>query len=415
MILFGLLAGPVFHIVQPGQVLGLGAILGTIALIIILYDAGIDFNPRQAREVGTAGLLLAIGSYTIAVGVLFAIGWYAFAGGDVLIALLFALCLGGVSGAVVLPIARRLHFAPAVRDTLHLDMAVEDTISVLAVSVLLAVVASPNGGWTSVVPQVLLPLPVAIAFGVLGGFVAIEFLSRWQRRVYAGLATMGILFLVYGATQDLGGSGIMAALIMGVVLGNDAFFRRWLPRSTGRDFAFDPSVRQVHNEIAFVLRAIFLVILGVLVPFQPLGIIAAVAVIAIPFVLLGSRRWFLGRLEGRRLMEAGNARRLAGLYGRGLTNAVLLVLVIAVLPSAQSILLPAFLIIIGTDIIMTVLVFLEPVPEDSAPRAGGGLSDPLDPFRAAAYPPVEARPDTAPALPSPRPTQELPESPPEPG
>jgi len=415
LILFGLLAGPVFHIVQPGQVLGLGAILGTIALIIILYDAGIDFNPRQAREVGPAGLLLAIGSYTIAVGVLFAVGWYAFAGGDVLVAILFALCLAGVSGAVVLPIARRLRFAPVVRDTLHLDMAVEDTISVLAVTVLLAVVASPNGGWTSVVPQVFLPLPVAIAFGVLGGFAAIEFLSRWQRRVYAGLATMGILFLVYGATQSLGGSGIMAALIMGVVLGNDAFFRRWLPRSTGRDFAFDPSVRQVHNEIAFVLRAIFLVILGVLVPFQPLGIIAAVAVIAIPFVLLLSRRWFLGRLEARRLMEAGNARRLSGLYGRGLTNAVLLILVIAVLPSAQSILLPAFLIIIGTDIIMTVLVFLEPVSEDSAPPAGGGLSDPLDPFRAAAYPPGEAQCDTAPALPSPRPTQELPETLPDPG
>ena len=82
---------------------------------------------------------------------------------------------------------------------------------------------------------------------------------------------------------------------------------------------------------------------------------------------------------------------------------------------AIVLILTAFLIIIGTEIIMTVLVFLEPVPEDSAPRAGGGLSDPLDPFRAAAYPPVEAQSDTAPALPSPRPTQELPDSPPEPG
>jgi NhaP-type Na+/H+ or K+/H+ antiporter len=385
-------------------------------LIIILYDAGIDFNPREAREVGSAGLLLAIGSYTIAVGLLFAIGWYAFAGGDVLVAVLFALCLGGVSGAVVLPIARRLHFAPVVRDTLHLDMAVEDTISVIAVTALLAVVASPNGGWASVVPQVLLPLPLAIAFGVLGGFVAIEFLSRWQRRVYAGLATMGILFLIYGATQSLGGSGIMAALIMGVVLGNDAFFRRWLPRSTGLDFAFDRSVRQVHNEIAFVLRAIFLVILGILVPFQPLGIIAAVAVIAVPFVLLLARRWFLGRLESRKLVEAGNARRLSGLYGRGLTNAVLLILAILVLPAVQSILLPAFLIIIGTDIIMTVLVFLEPVSEGSAPPAGLGLSDPLDPFRAEAAGPREAaHPDTALPVPAPRPSQELPDPPPEGG
>ncbi len=373
LILFGLLAGPVFHLVQPGQVSELGAVLGTVALIIILYDAGIDFNPREARAVGPAGLLLGVGSYALALGVLFVVALFAFASGNVLIAVLFALCLAGASGAVILPIARRLGFSPVVRDTLHLDMAIEDTLSVLAVTVLLTIVTTQNPGWTSIVPEVLLPLPVAIAFGVLGGFVAIEFLSRWQRRVYAGLATMGILFVVFGATQSLGGSGVMAALIMGVVLGNDAFFRRWLPRSSGRDFAFDPAVRQVHNEIAFVLRAIFLVILGILVPFQPLGISAAVAVVALPFLLLLERRWLLGRMEKRSFLEAGNARRLASLYGRGLTNAVLLILVIEALPSVQSILLPAFLIIIGTDIVMTVLIFLEP-PVDVKASGGDGES-----------------------------------------
>lgn len=381
LILFGLLAGPVFHLVQPSQVSELGAILGIVALIIILYDAGIDFNPKEARSVGLAGIVLGVGSYALAAGILFGVGLYAFAGGNVLIAVLFALCLAGVSGAVILPIARRLGFSSAVRDALHLGMAIEDTLSVLAVTVLLSVVATQDTSWTSIVPQVLLPLPVAAGFGVLGGFVAIEFLARWQRRVYAGLATMGILFVVYGATQSLGGSGVMAALIMGVVLGNDAFFREWLPRSPGRDFAFDPAVRQVHNEIAFVLRAIFLVILGILVPFQPLGIGAALVVVALPFILLFVRRWYLARMEGGGLLESGYAKRLSNLYGRGLTNAVLLILVIEAIPAAESILLPAFLIIIGTDVLMTVLVSLEPTREPAAPGGTGGIADPVDPFR----------------------------------
>lgn len=402
LILFGLLAGPVFHLVQPGQVSELGAVLGTVALVVILYDAGIDFNPKEARAVGTAGLLLAVGSYALAAGVLFVVGLYAFANGNLLTAVLFALCLAGASGAVILPIARRLGFPPVVRDTLHLDMAIEDTLSVLAVTVLLSVVTTQNPGWQSVVPEVLLPLPVAIAFGLLGGFIAIEFLSRWQRRTYAGLATMGILFVVYGASAALGGSGVMAALIMGIVLGNDAFFRRWMPRTARTDFAFDPAVRQVHNEIAFVLRAVFLVILGILVPFQPLGIIAAVAIVALPFVLLFARRWFLGRLETRRLIEPGNARRLSNLYGRGLTNAVLLILAIEAIPSMEPLLLPAFLIIIGTDVIMTVLVFLEPVTPTAG--VGGNLTDPVDPFRPVPSP-------TAPALPSAPPPADLPEAP----
>lgn len=411
LILFGLLAGPVFHLVQPGQVAELGAILGTVALVIILYDAGIDFNPKEARAAGSAGVLLGVGSYALGVAILFVVGLYAFAGGNVEIAVFFALCLAGVSGAVVLPIARRMGFTPVVRDTLHLDMAIEDTLSVLAVTVLLSVVLTQNPSWTSVVPEVLLPLPVAIAFGVLGGFVAIEFLSRWQRRTYAGLATMGLLFVVYGATEVVGGSGVMAALIMGVVLGNDAFFRRWLPRTSGGgDFAFDPAVRQVHNEIAFVLRAIFLVILGILVPFQPLGIIAAVAVVALPFLLLLARRWFLARLERKKLLEGGNARRLSTLYGRGLTNAVLLILAIEAVPAIQSILLPAFLIIIGTDVVMTVLVFLEPEsPASEGSEGVGGVSDPLGPFQL-----NPASPTEAPPLPPAR-SPGLPETPAPPG
>jgi NhaP-type Na+/H+ or K+/H+ antiporter len=406
LILFGLLAGPVFHLVQPGQVSELGGVLGTVALVVILYDAGIDFNPKEARAVGTAGVLLSVGSFALAFGVLFVVGLYAVAGGDLLIALLFALCLAGVSGAVVLPIARRLGFSPTIRDTLHLDMAIEDTLSVLSVTVLLSVIATQNPGWTSIVPQVLLPLPEAIAFGVLGGFIATEFLSRWQRRTYAGLATMGILFVVYGATEGLGGSGVMAALIMGVVLGNDAFFRRWLPRSSGQDFAFDPAVRQVHNEIAFVLRAIFLVILGILVPFQPLGIVTAIAVVALPFLLLLARRWLLMRLEHRTLVEPGNAARLSNLYGRGLTNAVLLILAIEALPAMQSVLLPAFLVIIGTDVVMTVLVFLEPNPDAIVSGGGGGVSDPLDPFRPRGTPLSSGEADARPPPPLPRPPPE---------
>ena len=381
LILFGLLAGPIFGIVQPGQVAALGGILGTAALVIILYDAGIDFNPKEARAVGTTGLVLGLGSFAIAFAVLFLVGWYTVAGGDLLITTLFGLCLAGVSGAVVLPIARRLGFPPTERDSLHLALAIEDTISVLAVTTLLTVVTTQDPSWMTVVPQVLLPIPLAVGFGVLGGFIAIEFLSRWQRRVYAGLATMGALFVVYGITEGLGGSGIMAALVMGVILGNDAFFRRWLPRSSGRSFAFDPMVRQVHNEIAFVLRAIFLVILGILVPFQPIGLIAAIAIVALPFLLLFARRWLFARLERGELFGAGQGRPLASLYGRGLTNAVLLILAIQILPAVQSVLLPAFLIIIGTDVLMTVLVFVEPPVTSPKPVGGREPPDPFGIFR----------------------------------
>ena len=376
LILFGLLAGPIFHIVSPAQITELGAILGTAALIVILYDAGIDFNIRDLRTVGPSGALFAFGSFGLAALLLFAVAYGIFAPGDWTTSILFALALAGVSGAVTLPIAQRLGFPGTLPSLLGLEFAIEDTLAVLSVTILVAILAT-GGGWSEVVPAVVLPLPLAIAFGLVGGFVAIQFLSRWQNRTFAGLAMMGLLFVVYAGAQSLDGSGIMAALVMGIVLGNDAFFRRWLPRSSREIFLLDPTVRQVHNDIAFVLRALFLVFLGILVPFQPLGVLAIAAVIALAVALLLLRRYFFlqGAQHGR--IPAEFVDRLAGLYGRGLTNAVLLILAIDLLPAGPSaglhaVLLPAFLIIIGTDIAMTVLVFLGSPPDPVAARPAMG-------------------------------------------
>ena len=359
LILFGLLAGPVFHIVNPNQVTELGAIVGTVALVIILYDAGIDFNAHEARSVGAAGLLAAVLSFGVSVAVLFVAAFLFLTNFDLLTSIVFALALAGISGAVTIPLAYRVVLSAPSRDTLNLELAVEDTLGVLSVTVLLSILASPNAGIGAIVPKVLLPLPLAIVFGVLGGLAAIEFLARWQQRVYAGLAVMGLLLVVYAGTQYLDGSGIFAALVMGVVLGNDAFFHRWLPRTTPSHFAFDPSVRQVHNDIAFVLRALFLVILGVIVPIQPLGIMMAATAVALPFVLLLVRRYVLVELGSRQWISPKESRRLAGLYGRGLTNAVLLILAVALIPAMNSLLFPALIVIIGTDVLMTAHVFLD--------------------------------------------------------
>ncbi|MEM0128825.1 MAG: cation:proton antiporter [Thermoplasmata archaeon] len=402
LILFGLLAGPIFHLVTPGQVEHLGAILGAAALVLILYDAGIDFNIRDLRSVGLAASAVAFASFAASTLALMAVAYLVLAPGQLLPSVLFALSLAGVSGAVVLPVALRLGFPDPWPVMLGLEYAIEDTVAVLSVTILVSVVAR-GGGLGEVVPAVLLPLPLAIAFGLLGGFVGIQFLSRWQSRTYAGLATMGVLFLVYAAAESLDGSGIMAALIMGIVLGNDAFFRRWLPRSSRRTFAFDPSVRQVHNDIAFVLRALFLVILGILVPFQPLGWIAVGAVVGLPIVLLIVRRALLRAAANSGRIPSGLVGRFAGLYARGLTNAVVLILAIDLLPVAssaalQNLLLPAFVIIVGTNIAMTVLVAIGPGP--AAPPAGPS-GRPVTPYARMLLEPIPPRSPAAEETPAP--------------
>lgn len=392
LIAFGLIAGPVLGLVRAPQVVTAGAVLGTAALIIILYDAGIDFNAIEARAFAGRAILFALGSFAAATGLLFAFAYFLLTGGNVALSALFALALGGISGAVIIPIAHRIGLPESLKGTLHLDAAIEDAVAVLAVTILVSVMVGSGTGPGQIALEILLPIPIAVLAGVAGGVAALQFLARWQRRSYAGLATMGLLFLVYGLTQAVDGAGIIAALIMGVIIGNEPLIRRWMRVPEADSFAFDPSVRGVHNEVAFLLRALFLVVLGILVPFQPLGILAVVCVLALPFLLLFTRRAIARRMETSGRFEPGSGRPLADLYGRGLTNAVLLIVPLALVPSVSTILLPGFLIIIATDIIMTVLIFLE--------EPGSGTTARL--ARAAppgARPPLPAEPEPdSPAL-----------------
>lgn len=44
LILFGLLLGPIFHLVEPSRFAGIAPIFSSIALLIILLDGGMNLN-----------------------------------------------------------------------------------------------------------------------------------------------------------------------------------------------------------------------------------------------------------------------------------------------------------------------------------------------------------------------------------
>lgn len=365
LIALGFAAGPLFHLIPPGPILTLAPLVGTAALVIILYDAGLDMNARLVRPFATSAVLFALTSWAIGFGLLFGVSLLLFAPGQVDPSLIFAVAFACTSGAVVIPIASRLIADSGLRAYVHLDGAIEDTLSIVGLSVLLTVLAATPGHLSRTVAlSVLLPLPVAIGIGLVGAILARQFLDRWQDRPFALIALLGILLVVYAVAEALGGAGVFAVLVLGIVIANEYWIRgvlaRWRGRRAARPFELGSGFRRMQGEFSSLLRAVFLFMIGVIVPLQPLALGAIAAVIVLPVALFYLRRLLAMEVARRGTIQPTGADHLGALYGRGLTNAVLLVLPLAIFPALQGLLLPGFILIVGTNILMTLRLFSLP-------------------------------------------------------
>ena len=202
-----------------------------------------------------------------------------------------------------------------------------------------------------------LPVPVGIAVGVVGGLIWRQFLATWQDEPYAALATLGFVLAVYVTADFLGGSGILAALALGIVLANGSAFQRWV--GVAPPLRIAPALRKVQGELAFLLRSFFLLLLGMVVDLRASTPLLWAALVIATVVLVLVRFGAALRLGGPANRRPVWAATIAGLYGRGLTSAVLIVVAFDRIPTASTLVLPAVILVLLTNVVMTVwLVYL---------------------------------------------------------
>jgi NhaP-type Na+/H+ or K+/H+ antiporter len=359
LIALGIIAGPVLGLIPPAYPLVLAPALGVAALVLILFDAGIDLRWSIVRPLAGSAVLFAVVSYALSTVVILVVGYLVLFPGDFVLSLLFGTALGCTSGAVVIHLANRLRLPTGLRSVVQLEAAVEDAFAIVTVTTLLAFLSPTSGSLAlKVSTSVILPLPVGIAVGLVAGLVWLVFLYAWQDRQFAALATLGFLLVVYAFAQLLGGSGILAALVFGGVLGNEEIVRKFLRRS--RPFHVSAELRRVEVEISFVLRSFFLFLIGMLVTLSNPGLAVGFALVVLILVLLGVRRLAFAGVTNPRHVPQAWANPVSALYGRGLTSAVLLVTALATVPASTRLLFPALLVIVGTNAAMTAVLYLQP-------------------------------------------------------
>jgi potassium/hydrogen antiporter len=243
----------------------LARLIGTIALVLILFEGGLAAGWRELRPVLRPALRLA-GIGTVVTATVVGAAAASLFDFSLLEGLLLGAVLSATDGAAVFALLRGARLPSRVRRTLEGESGLNDPVAVLLVLVVLGLITSPHNGALSTVTFVLREIAVGTAVGAIGGLAARG--AKRVRRLGEGLMLVGSLgaaALAYGVAGILGGSGFLAVYMVGLALGDVPFAER-------------KAVMAFHRGLAMAAEIGMFFALGLLVFPSQLGSIAFEAV-----------------------------------------------------------------------------------------------------------------------------------------
>ncbi len=233
---------------------GLAFRLGTVALVLILFDGGLNTSLGSIRAVAwPAGILATAG--VAGVAAVAAVG-ARLAGFPWAPALVLGAVVSSTDAAAVFAVLRGagLRLKQRVAATLEVESGLNDPMAVILTFALTASLVGGGVRAWALAGQVVVQIAVGTAAGVALGAGARLLLQR-VRVAAAGIypvLTISLAMLAFAVPTLFGGSGFLAVYVAGAVLGDGR-----IPYRNG--------VRHVHDALAWTSQITMFLVLGLLV------------------------------------------------------------------------------------------------------------------------------------------------------
>jgi len=378
LLLFGLFVGAVFNIQEINESLlkQISSLFGAVAIIIILFDGGINTDLHQLFRGAPRGLLLTVSGFCLSVIVTMLIVVGISATGflpipmenSVIIGVILGAIVGGTSSPIVIPLAFRLkNLQDKTKMVSSIESILTDPLCIVVVLALYYMIFFTGGIDLSLGARNLVStFSVGIVLGSALGIVWLPIMHKVRKEQFSYVLTLAIVFLVYslttllvGEAQGGIGAGAIACLMFGIILGNGKKILK-IVKYEGRGFEMDEETKQFHSLTSFIIRTFFFVYLGMIVSFQKVEFI--IMGIFVLLALLLARYLAIAITTYRGGFEKDDKQTMTVMMPRGLAAAIL---AISFGPGFVDKLMPnlgmegffkdvAFVVILGTAIVTTI-------------------------------------------------------------
>ncbi|MBT3284576.1 hypothetical protein HN807_09275 [Candidatus Bathyarchaeota archaeon] len=304
LLVFGMVLGPILKFFDAALFLDIFDLMLLVTVALFAFNMGLNFNIQHLLGNTARAFNMAIMSFlvtTITVGLALSVvlpKYFNFVNG-----LLLGAMIGGMDGVSIRGLINSLGAESKEMGVsgafLKLESTLADPIKVVGVVTIIKMVTIAGAGPQSAARDILFSLTTAALIGIGAGLTWGEFISRLGDRPLNYMLTIAALFPVYVFAEIIsgGGGGPISAFLFGVVLMNYAFVTRSLNMKR-RSRIDRRKIREYHDEISFLVKALFFVYLGLIVRLNPAYIAVGGFLTALIIVVRFLTATLMGNLQG---------------------------------------------------------------------------------------------------------------------
>ncbi|WOV87130.1 potassium/proton antiporter [Sporosarcina oncorhynchi] len=227
--------------------------IGIVALIIILFEGGLQTEWKNVRPIlggasvlATVGVILTAAVLAIAAHYVLGLGW--------LESFLLGSIVGSTDAAAVFSVMSGQNIKPKMSSTLEMESGSNDPMAMFLTIAFIEWLTLPNFDIGNLIMNFFVQMGLGLILGLGFGYLS----SVWMNKIkldasglYAVLS-MGFAIAIYAVTSVVGGSGLLAVYVAGILIGT-------------RELNHSHSIFRFHEGFAWLMQLVMFVILGLLV------------------------------------------------------------------------------------------------------------------------------------------------------
>ncbi len=351
LIVLGIVFGPILRVFDPSAVGNLAPYIAALALAFILFDGGMRMDIYQVFSHSPRAVLLAVLTFlfsllVVAIFMIFfsKVPWpYGF---------LFGSIYGGSSSIVVVSLASKIKVSEKCSTTLIIESAVTDILCIVVSLTIIGIIVTGQAEYIVIGTEIARKFAVGAVIGLFFGLFWLILLKRVVTLPFSYMLTLAVVLFAYAASENLGGSGALSALLFGLTMGSEREIFGALKRERTEGLAVDEGLKRFESEVAFLIRTFFFVFLGIIATISDVEFFFYGVILSLILLLV---RFFTVRLATLRSELKNECSIMTAICTRGLAAAVL-----ATLPTQYGLLYSevfinlAVVIVMSTAIIATV-------------------------------------------------------------
>jgi cell volume regulation protein A len=364
LLALGYLIGPVFKIIDPAQIAPSSQIIASLALVIILFNGGLDLKLAPILSSAPRTIILVVLGIVASTAAITALAYHLL-GWDLMNSLLLGAILSGTSPSIVMPLVNRAKVPEKVSSVLSLESAFDGALVIVIALVILEVITGgQTGNEAAMVGQAIgIKFAIGVGIGVAAGFLWLWVLTLIEGETFDDILTLAVVFLLYFAVESIDGSGVIFALVFGLILGNGVEVANFL--HIKRTVEVHDMMKKFHSQMSFLIKTFFFVYLGLMMTFDDLDVVLTGVLLS--FALLFVRYFvvLLTSIGNSTLLK--NSGFLTTMLPRGLSAAVVAEVVVAAGIANASSYPNIIMIVIVTTVVISALgipIFARKLPEE---------------------------------------------------